>query len=214
MDVLSVLAAYGVVPVIRCQSPTRDALPLAKALTEAGLPIAEITFRTEGAAEAIRIMKQAYPDMCVGAGTILTEAQIEEAAKAGADFLVTPGLDADLVRYAQSRALPILPGVMSASDLHRAHRLGLSLVKFFPAVQAGGVPMLKALSAPFPMFAFMPTGGITEDNLIDFLRTPHVMCCGASYLAPDALIACGDFKTITARCRAAVQMAKEARKHG
>ena len=150
------IGEIGVVPVIKLNNPTRDAKPLADALCAGGLPVAEVTFRAAGAADAIRIMVESHPEMLVGAGTVMNEQQVDEAIAAGAAFIVTPGLDIEIVKYCQSKGITIFPGCTTATDYHAAYRLGLEVLKFFPAEQSGGLAKIKSLSAPFPMFKVMP----------------------------------------------------------
>ncbi|MBQ6567393.1 MAG: bifunctional 4-hydroxy-2-oxoglutarate aldolase/2-dehydro-3-deoxy-phosphogluconate aldolase, partial [Treponema sp.] len=151
------IAEIGIVPVIKLNNPERDAAPLAKALCEGGVPVAEVTFRAEGADKAIAIMRKERPEMLVGAGTVTRTEQIDRVKEAGGLFVVTPGFDPELVAYAQKVGLPIFPGCTSATDYHAALKFGLELIKFFPAEQEGGLAKIKALSAPFPMFKIMPT---------------------------------------------------------
>ena len=151
------ISKIGVVPVIKLNHPERDAAALGKALCAGGVPVAEITFRAAGADKAIRLMKEACPEMLVGAGTVTTTAQIDAVIEAGGDFIVSPGLDPELVVYAQEKNIPIYPGCTTASEYHQALKFGLELIKFFPAEQSGGLAKIKALSAPFPMFKVMRT---------------------------------------------------------
>ena len=161
------IAKIGVVPVIKLNHPERDAALLGKALCAGGVSIAEITFRAEGADKAIRLMKEANPEMLVGAGTVTNTAQIDAVIAAGGEFIVTPGFDPELVAYAQAKNIPIYPGCTTATDYHQALKFGLEVLKFFPAEQSGGLAKIKALAAPFPMFRIMPTGGINLRNLKD-----------------------------------------------
>jgi len=204
----------GVVPVIKLNHPERDAAPLAKALCAGGVPVAEVTFRAAGAAAAIRLMSEACPDMLVGAGTVLTTAQVDEAQAAGAKFIVTPGLDPDLVRYCQSKDLPIYPGCTTPTDYHTAYKLGLEVLKFFPAEQSGGLAKIKAMSAPFPMFQIMPTGGISLKNLAEYLKAPMICACGGSYMVTASLIDGNQWEEITELCRKSVEIVKEVRGNG
>ncbi len=208
------ITELGVVPVIKLSNPERDSKPLADALVAGGLPVAEITFRAAGAAKAIKIMSDAYPDMLVGAGTVLTTAQIDEAIAAGAKFIVTPGLDAELVKYAQEKNIEIFPGCTTPTDYHTAYKLGLKTLKFFPAEQSGGLAKIKAMSAPFPMFKVMPTGGISLKNLKEYLSCGVICACGGSYMVTDALITEGRFDEITALCKKSVEIVKEVRQNG
>ena len=211
-DVQTLISRIGVVPVIKLNNPTRDAAALAHALCEGGLPVAEVTFRAAGAADAIRLMRQAEPEMLVGAGTVLTTAQVDAAIEAGAQFVVSPGLDVELVRYCQSKGVTIFPGCTTPTDYHAAFNLGLEVLKFFPAEQSGGLAKIKAMSAPFPMFKVMPTGGISLKNLAEYSACPVIAACGGSYMCPDKLIAEGKWDEITELCKKSVEIVKEARK--
>lgn len=211
MNINEKISQIGIVPVIKLNNPERDAADLGRALCEGGVPVAEVTFRAEGAEKAIKIMKQAHPQMLVGAGTITTLAQCEKAISAGADFLVSPGLDEELVRYAQEKGVPFYPGCTTASEYHLALKLGLELIKFFPAEQSGGLAKIKALSAPFPMFKVMPTGGISLKNLSEYISSPVIAACGGSYMVTADLIDNRKFDEITAFCKQSVQIIKEAR---
>lgn len=208
---ISKIADIGIVPVVKLEYPDRDALPLADALCRGGVPLAEITFRAEGAERAIAAMKRAHPEMLVGAGTVLCEEHIDAALDAGADFIVTPGLDRDLVHYAGERGVPIFPGCTTATDYHTAYRLGLPVLKFFPAELSGGVAKIKALAAPFPMFRIMPTGGISLENLAAYISCPAVCACGGSYMVTPALIGGGRWDEVTALCRRSVEIITEVR---
>ena len=205
------ISAIGVVPVIKLNHPERDAKPLAKALIDGGVPVAEVTFRAAGAATAIKAMSEAYPEMLVGAGTVLTTAQIDEAVAAGAQFIVTPGLDPELVKYCQAKHLPIFPGCTTPTDYHVAYKLGLEVLKFFPAEQSGGIAKIKSMSAPFPMFKVMPTGGISLKNLGDYAKNAVIAACGGSYMVTADLIDNGKWDEITDLCKKSVEIVKEAR---
>ncbi len=205
------ISEIGVVPVIKLNNPERDAAPLAKALCEGGVGVAEVTFRAAGAATAIRLMKEACPDMIVGAGTVLTTAQIDEALAAGAQFIVTPGMDPELVKYSQSQKLPIFPGCTTPTDYHTAYKLGLEVLKFFPAEQSGGLAKIKAMNAPFPMFKVMPTGGVSLKNLGDYAKAPMIAACGGSYMVTADLIDNQKWAEITDLCKQSVAIVKEAR---
>ena len=172
-----------------------QAEPLGQTLLAAGLPAAEITFRTPVAAEAIRRLRAAFPELLIAAGTILTPAQVDAALAAGADFIVSPGLNPTTVRHCQQQGIPIIPGVNNPSQVEQALELGLSTLKFFPAEASGGIAMLKALAAVYPV-QFMPTGGISPSNLQPYLALPNVFACGGSWMVPGELIDQGDWTTL------------------
>ncbi|MUJ27702.1 bifunctional 4-hydroxy-2-oxoglutarate aldolase/2-dehydro-3-deoxy-phosphogluconate aldolase [Aliivibrio fischeri] len=186
------LKEIKVVPVIAIEDKN-NAVPLAKVLIENGLPCAEVTFRTEAAAESIRLMREAYPSLLIGAGTVLTTHQVDEAINAGADFIVSPGLNSTTVTYCLEKNIPIIPGVNNPSLVEQAMSLGLKTVKFFPAEPSGGLPMLKALSAVYPV-EFMPTGGISPSNVSDYLALTSVIACGGTWMVPNSMINNGDWE--------------------
>ena len=208
------ISEIGVVPVIKLNNPERDAANLAKALCEGGVPVAEVTFRAAGADIAIRLMREACPDMLVGAGTVLTTDQVDKALAAGAQFVVTPGFDPELVAYCQEKDLPIYPGCTTPTDYHAALKFGLKVLKFFPAEQSGGLAKIKAMSAPFPMFKVMPTGGISLKNLKDYLSCPVICACGGSYMVTADLIDNQKWDEIIELCKKSAEIVKEARKNG
>ena len=201
---------FGVVPVVVLDD-VKDALPLAKALTEGGLPCAEVTFRTEAAEESIKVMAEAYPDMVVGAGTVLTIEQVDAAVKAGAKFIVSPGFDPEIVDYCLEKEIPIFPGCVTPSEVARAVKRGLKVVKFFPAEPAGGVVMIKAMAAPYHQLRFMPTGGIGTQNLKDYLEFDKIICCGGSWMVKADLIKNGEFEKICKLTKEAKELAKSIR---
>lgn len=203
MSVLNELSKIGIVPVIQINR-TQDAVPLGKALLDGGLPCAEVTFRTAAAKDAIAAMTQAYPDLLVGAGTVLTTVQVDEALAAGAKFIVSPGLNPEVVRYCMAKDVPVVPGINDPSGIEAALSLGLGTVKFFPAEPSGGVKMIKAMAAPYTGVTFMPTGGIGPDNLREYLAFPKIIACGGSWMVPPSLITAGDFAGITRLVREAV----------
>ena len=172
-----------------------QAEPLGQTLLAAGLPAAEITFRTPVAAEAIRRLRAAFPELLIAAGTILTPAQVDAALAAGADFIVSPGLNPTTVRHCQQQGIPIIPGVNNPSQVEQALELGLSTLKFFPAEASGGIAMLKALAAVYPV-QFMPTGGISPANVQQYLALPNVIACGGSWMVPGDLIDQGDWAAL------------------
>ena len=205
------ISQIGVVPVIKLNHPERDAAALGRALCAGGVPVAEITFRAAGADKAIRLMKEANPDMLVGAGTVTNTAQIDAVIAAGGEFIVTPGFDPELVAYAQEKNIPIFPGCTTASEYHQALKYGLEVIKFFPAEQSGGLAKIKALSAPFPMFKVMPTGGISLRNLRDYLSCPVIAACGGSYMVTVELIDNNRWDEITELCKKSREIVEEAR---
>ena len=201
---------YGVVPVVVLEE-AKDALPLAKALVEGGLPCAEVTFRTEAAEESIRLMSEKYPEMLVGAGTVLTTKQVDRAAAAGAKFIVSPGFDPEIVDYCLEKKIPVFPGCITPSEVAQAVKHGLEVVKFFPAEQAGGVAMIKAMAAPYTMVKFMPTGGISAKNLKDYLSFGKILCCGGSWMVKGDMIRNGEFDKIRELTKEAVELAASIR---
>ena len=205
------ISQIGVVPVIKLNHPERDAAELGRALCAGGVPVAEITFRAAGADRAIRLMKDACPDMLVGAGTVTATAQIDAVIEAGGDFIVSPGFDPELVAYAQEKGIAVYPGCTTASEYHQALKFGLEVIKFFPAEQSGGLAKIKALAAPFPMFRVMPTGGISLKNLKEYLSCPVIAACGGSYMVTAELIDSNRWDEITELCRKSREIVKEAR---
>lgn len=198
---------FGVIPVVVLEEE-KDAKPLAKALCEGGIACAEVTFRTAAAEQSIREMVQAYPEMLVGAGTVLTTEQVDRAVNAGAQFIVSPGFDPEIVDYCLEREIPIVPGCITPSELAQAVKHGLKLVKFFPAEQFGGVPTIQALSAPYVGMQFLPTGGISVKNLEKYLNCKSVLACGGSWLVKSDLIRAGKFdeiRRLTAEAAALVE---------
>lgn len=204
------LCSYGVIPVVVINK-TEDAKPLAKALCEGGLKCAEVTFRTDAAQEAIRIMSQEYPDMMVGAGTVLTIDQVDRAVSAGAKFIVSPGFDPEIVDYCIDKDIPVVPGCTTPSEVAQGVKRGLEVLKFFPAQQAGGVAMIKAMAAPYTSVMFMPTGGINADNLEQYLSFKKIAACGGSWMVKADLIDSKDFEKITELTKEAVRLVKSIR---
>ena len=180
------LSSLKVIPVIAIKDAD-NAIPLARTLIENGMPCAEITFRTAAAAESIRRMRQEFPEMLICAGTILTPGQVDQAMAAGADFVVSPGFNPTVVKYCQQRGITIIPGVNNPSLAEQAMEMGLDTLKFFPAEPSGGVGMLKAMSAVYPV-KFMPTGGVSLNNVDDYLSLSSVVCCGGTWMVPGDLI--------------------------
>lgn len=201
---------YGVVPVVVLED-AKDALPLAEALIEGGLSCAEVTFRTAAAEESIRLMSERYPDMLVGAGTVLTIGQVDRAVAAGAKFIVSPGFDPEIVDYCLEKKVPVFPGCITPSEVAQAVKRGLQVVKFFPAEQAGGVAMIKAMAAPYTMVKFMPTGGISAKNLKEYLGFDKILCCGGSWMVKGDMIRNGEFDQIRELTKEAVELAASIR---
>lgn len=203
-------AELGVVPVVVLED-AKDAAPLAKALVEGGLPCAEVTFRTAAAEESIRIMASEYPDMFVGAGTVLTIDQVDRAVAAGAKFIVSPGFDPEIVDYCLSKDIPVFPGVITPSEVAQAVKRGLKVVKFFPAEQFGGVATIKAMAAPYVGLKFMPTGGVNAKNLENYLSCDKIVACGGSWMVKGDLVKAGKFDEIKSLTEEAVKLAAQIR---
>ncbi len=210
MNMNEKIAACGVVPVVVLED-AKDAKPLAEALVEGGLPVAEVTFRTAAAEESIRIMAEAYPDMLVGAGTVLSVEQAQRAVNAGAKFIVSPGFDPEVVDWCLANDVPVYPGIITPSEATQAVKRGLKIVKFFPAEQFGGVATIKALAAPFTTLKFMPTGGINAKNIRDYLSSDKIIACGGSWMVKGDLVKAGDFAKIKELVKEAVELVKEIR---
>ena len=185
----------GIIPVVVLEDAA-DAEPLARALCEGGLPCAEVTFRTAAAEESIRIMTEKFPEMLVGAGTVLTKDQVDRAVAAGAKFMVSPGIDPELVRYCQEKNVPITTGVQTPTEITMALNHGITTVKFFPAEPSGGLSMIKALAAAFVDVTFMPTGGINATNVQEYLKYDKIVACGGSWMVKKDLIKAGEFDKI------------------
>lgn len=208
--IIEQLGRYGIVPVVVLNDKEK-ALPLAKALCDGGLPCAEVTFRTDAAEESIRIMSREFPDMLIGAGTVLSTEQVDRAVAAGAKFIVSPGLNPKVVTYCLEKNIPIIPGVVTPTEMEQAMELGLKIVKFFPAEPSGGLAMIKAVAAPYTMLKFMPTGGINAKNVRDYLAYNKILACGGSWMVKGSLIDENRFDEIEAMCREAVEIVKEVR---
>lgn len=203
MDFLEQLSLAGLVPVIAINDPD-DAVPLCKALSDGGLPVAEITFRTSAAEESIRRVHEALPDVLLCAGTVLTTDQADRAVNAGASAIVSPGLNPEVVKHCIAKGIPVCPGTANPSDLEVALSLGLKAVKVFPAEAIGGIKLIKSMSAPYGDLKFMPTGGINENNMLDYLSFGKILCCGGSWMVPADAVAAKDWSRITSLTRSAV----------
>ncbi len=208
--VLKEIEKIGIIPVVVLDR-VEDALPLAKALIEGGLPCAEVTFRTAAAEEAIRVMSENFPELLVGAGTVLTTEQVDRAVAAGAKFIVSPGLNPRIVKYCVEKGIVIVPGCANPSDIEQALENGLEVVKFFPAEALGGLKMIKAMAAPYVGVKFMPTGGINAQNVRDYLAYDRIVACGGSWMVSGKLIKEGKFDEITELVKEAAQIVKECR---
>lgn len=209
-ETLAKIQEIGIVPVVVLED-AKDAAPLAKALCDGGLSCAEVTFRTAAAEEAIRIMTKEFPQMLVGAGTVLTTEQVDRAAAAGAKFIVSPGLNPRIVKYCVEKGILIVPGCSNPSDVEQALENGLDVVKFFPAEQAGGLAMIKAMAAPYVGVKFMPTGGINAKNVKNYLAYDRILACGGSWMVKGDLVKAGDYAKITELAKEAVAIVRECR---
>ncbi|MGL6312849.1 bifunctional 4-hydroxy-2-oxoglutarate aldolase/2-dehydro-3-deoxy-phosphogluconate aldolase [Vibrio sp. WXL103] len=199
------LAAIKVIPVIALDR-AEDIIPLGKALAENGLPAAEITFRSDAAVEAIRLLREAQPDMLIGAGTVLNKEQAIAAKEAGATFVVSPGFNPNTVRACQELGIDIVPGVNNPSAVEAALEMGLTTLKFFPAEASGGLPMLKSLLAPYTQIKVMPTGGINTNNIKDYLTQDRVVACGGTWMVDKKLIDSGNWQEIGRLAREAADL--------
>jgi 2-dehydro-3-deoxyphosphogluconate aldolase/(4S)-4-hydroxy-2-oxoglutarate aldolase len=204
------IGRLGVLPVVELASPDAAA-PLAEALLAGGLDAAELTLRTPAGLEAIRTVRARYPEMLIGAGTVRTLDDAKRSVEAGAQFLVSPGTNLEVVAFAREAGVPALPGVCTPTEVDAAVRAGADVVKLFPAEAVGGVPLLKALAGPFAEVAFVPTGGIRAGNLAEYLSLPNVVACGGSWMVASALVEEGRFDRVEALAREAVAIASEAR---
>jgi len=210
MELNKIFQTIPVVPLIQADDP-EIAVRISEALAAGGLTVAEVVFRTDRALDCLAAVADRVPQMIAGAGTVLNAEQAESAVAAGARFIVSPGLDEGVVSVAKKRGVPVYPGIVTPTELQRAFNLGLEVVKFFPATISGGIPALKALSSVFRKMRFMPTGGVSPDNLAEFLALPAVLACGGSWLTPSDAIAAGDYDQITRLAEEAVAIATQAR---
>lgn len=206
MDVLTRLALAAIVPVVVLED-AKDAVPTAKAMVSGGIDVMEITFRTAAAADSIRAVSEGCPEMLVGAGTVVTLEQCKKAVECGARFIVSPGFDENVVSWCVENQVPVVPGCVTPTEIMAAMKLGLRVVKFFPAGVYGGLSAMKALSAPFGGVKFIPTGGVNPQNLAEFMAAPFIHAVGGSWVCPKADIASGNFEKITALCREARRIA-------
>ena len=209
-DIAERFYEIGIVPVVVLED-AKDAKPLAQALCAGGLPCAEVTFRTAAAKESIAIMAKEFPEMLVGAGTVLTVEQVDEAVEAEAKFIVCPGFDPEIVDYCLGKNIPIFPGCITPSEVAQAVKRGLKTVKFFPAEAAGGLKMIKSMAAPYTGVKFMPTGGINANNMKDYLEYDRIVAIGGSWMVKGDLIKNGEFDKVEAMTKEAVAKLKEVR---
>jgi 2-dehydro-3-deoxyphosphogluconate aldolase/(4S)-4-hydroxy-2-oxoglutarate aldolase len=209
-ELFETLGRIGVIPVVRLDDP-KNAGPLAEALLAGGLPCAEITFRTAGAAEAIRRIADGYPDLMLGAGTVLQTDQAQQAVDAGARFIVSPGLSRTVVEWCQRAAVAVMPGVATPTEVLMAMEYGLSILKVFPAEALGGVALLEAMAAPFAGLKLVPTGGISAASLATYLRLPVVLAVGGSWMVAPKLLASNRFDEVTRLAREAVDIVARSR---
>jgi 2-dehydro-3-deoxyphosphogluconate aldolase/(4S)-4-hydroxy-2-oxoglutarate aldolase len=209
-NILAQLGEIGIVPVIKIDD-VEKAVPLAKALAAGGIPCAEVTFRTAEGEEAIRRINAGAPEVLLGAGTVLSAAQVDKAIDAGAKFIVSPGFNPKVVAHCIKRGIVIVPGCSTPTDIEQALEFGLSVVKFFPAEQSGGLEYIKAVAAPYTQVKFMPTGGINQNNLAKYLAYNRIVACGGSWMVSADLLDAGNFDRITALCKEAVQLVRDAR---
>ena len=209
-NIIEQFRKIGIIPVVVLDD-AKDAVPLAKVLCEGGLPCAEVTFRTAAAEESIRSMCEAFPEMLVGAGTVLTKEQVDRAIAAGAQFIVSPGLDPELVKYCQEKGIAVTPGVQTPTEIQAAVGLGLKTLKFFPAEPAGGLKMIKAVTAAFVDVEIMPTGGISASNVREYLAYNKIVACGGSWMVKKDMIAAGEFDKILDMVKEAAAIVKEVR---
>jgi len=203
MDFLDKLSLAGLVPVIAIND-AEDAVPLCKALSDGGLPVAEITFRTAAAEESIRRVHAELPNVLLCAGTVLTTDQVDRAVNAGAAAIVSPGLNPTVVKYCIDKGIPVCPGTSNPSDIEVALSFGLKAVKVFPAEAIGGIKLIKSMAAPYGDMKFMPTGGVNENNMLDYLSFPKILCCGGSWMVPKDAVEAKDWDRITELTRSAV----------
>lgn len=209
-NITQTLETVPVVPLVQADDPA-VAVKTSRALAAGGLTVVEVVFRTDRALECLKAVSEEVSEMIAGAGTVLSASQAEAAFDAGARFIVSPGLDDGVIAVAKERDAPVYPGILTPSELQHAFNLGLGVVKFFPASIAGGIPALKALSSVFRSMRFMPTGGISPDNLADYLSVPAVLACGGSWLTPADAIASNDYEKITTLATEALQIASRAK---
>lgn len=200
-NVLEEIKGYRIVPVVAINK-IEDAIPTMEALVKGGLPVAEITFRTACAKDAIKVAIEKFPNALIGAGTVINAKQAEEAISVGAKFIVSPGLSSSVLEVCKAHNVPYLPGCVTPTEIMEALELGLTTLKFFPASNYGGLKTIKALNGPFPQVTFMPTGGVNEDNILEYLSYPHIIACGGSWMMK------GSFEEIEEKTKKAVELVR------
>lgn len=210
-DIIRKIEETGIIPVIALED-SQGARMLGNALMEGGLPCAEVTFRTDAAKDVIRILNDEFPDLLVGAGTVLTTEQVDQAVEAGAKFVLTPGFNPKVVHYCVERDILIIPGCATPSDVEQALELGIHVVKFFPAEQSGGLAYIQAMSAPYKSVRYIPTGGLNPENVRKYLKSDCVLACGGSWMVKKELLEKKDFQEICRLTQEAVEIVKECRK--
>ena len=209
-QIIQRMYGYGVVPVVVIED-SAQALPAADALAKGGLPIMEITLRTDAALDSIRAVRRQRPDVLVGAGTVLTLEQCKESVEAGAQFIVSPGFDAEMVRWCAEKGIPVTPGCVTPTEIMAALALGVDIIKFFPAQIYGGLAAMKALSGPFRQVRFIPTGGVNAENLHTYMETPFVFAAGGSWICASVDLKSGNFDEIERKAAEAVRVVRAAR---
>lgn len=208
-EMLKQVEAFKVVPVVVIEN-VEDAIPLAQALVNGGLPVAEVTFRTAAAPDAIKAMSEKFPELCVGAGTVINVEQCKKAVECGAKFIVSPGYSEEVTQYCIENEIPIFPGICTPTELINVVNHGLPVAKFFPAAQYGGLKTINALGSVFPQMKFMPTGGVSESNVLEYLVSPKIIAAGGSWMVKGDLIKAGKFDEIEAMTKSVVELVKNA----
>ena len=208
-EMLKQVEAFKVVPVVVIEN-VEDTIPLAQALVNGGLPVAEVTFRTAAAPDAIKAMSEKFPELCVGAGTVINVEQCKKAVECGAKFIVSPGYSEEVTQYCIENEIPIFPGICTPTELINVVNHGLPVAKFFPAAQFGGLKTINALGSVFPQMKFMPTGGVSESNVLEYLASPKIIAAGGSWMVKGDLIKAGKFDEIEAMTKSVVELVKNA----
>ena len=203
-EIIEIIRKNGILPIASIENEI-DAIPIGTALYNAGLRVVEVTFRTDKALDSMRVITSAFPDMFIGAGTVRTTKQVDQAMEAGCRFIISPGVNAKVIKYCKKNNIPVIPGIATPTELEEAIELGITLVKFFPCENMGGIKTLQAFSSPYPMVTFLPSGGITSDNMMEYLNHPHVLAVNGSWLIDDNFHEKQNFDEIELRAKAAVK---------